>query len=218
MKSLNYLLLLISILILISCQNNPKTTNTNEDVITEEPQMENTNFVEDKGDREPTDEELNEFGLVSLVEDSGYPIFYLLIEFPERQMEEYFNVNLEKLNFPGTSLYDLKGQYISFYYLSDFENNLSDMLFQGTSVLGEYGYHDDEMSQITGILSGAEEETLGDLPGTITITSKEDNVLSFEYYVTEEMVTVNDKQVTVYYSEKVLNKITYIRMSESISD
>lgn len=223
MRNISLILSLSALLFVFSCQNNPKKDSEIEaqteeiesaEIIEESDDI----YIDDVVDRDPSDEELNEFGLVNLVEDAGYPFYYLLIEFPERQMEIYFQVIVENLNYTGSSLEELKGKYISFYYESDLENRLSDILSNGASVFGENGYHDEDMYSVTGILSNAEEVSQGDLPGFFTITTNEGETLEFEYYISEEIVTINNTEVTVYYTIEDLYRINYIRLSEYSND
>jgi hypothetical protein len=221
MKNIKLYIAVIGLSLLMACEmSQTKQGSQEEEVQVEKISEPEEGVIEESmdvsnTDREPTDDELNEFGIVTLVEDSGYPFYYMVVEFPEREMEATFQVNMEDLNYKGSSLEDLMEQYMSFYYLSDMENNLLDMTHDGQSVLGEEGFQIDDQYTFTGILHGAYEATPGDLPGLITINNENGESQKFELFVTQEMVAVNGKLVRVYFTERVVNRITYIRPSES---
>ena len=126
-----------------------------------------------------------------------------------------FSFNLEESPLSMEELTAMKGKYATLYYLSDEELQLADVLYNGKTILGDYGLDDFEgFEQATGQLAGADEATPGDLPGTVTVTTGNGSTLNFEYFVTDEMVAVNQKEVTVYYYSQVVNKVTYLMASE----
>lgn len=221
MRYIKLYVAIISMSFLVACEmSQTKQVSQEGDVQVEQSSELEDELIEESvdvsnTDREPTDEELNEFGMVTLVEDSGYPFYYMVVEFPERKMEETFQVNMEDLNYKGSLLENLMEQYMSFYYLSEMENNLLDMTYEGQSVLGEDGFQVEHQYTFTGILHGADEANPGDLPGLITITNEHGESQKFESFVNKEMVTANEKLVTVYFTDRVVNRITYIRPSDS---
>lgn len=166
--------------------------------------------------REPTDEEIREFGIVQGVEDSGYPRYIVTIEFPERNMSADFNLNVEAGVIDIQRLNDMVGQYATVYYTTDDEADLRDMKFEDKSVFGDEVYGDpSEWKQITGMLSGAEEVTPGDLPGEVTVTAADGTSVSFEWFVNPEMVEVNGQLVTAFYTFRPKTAITYLKASEN---
>ncbi|MBK8056205.1 MAG: hypothetical protein IPK35_23780 [Saprospiraceae bacterium] len=66
---------------------------------------------------------------------------------------------------------------------------------------------------IEGVLCGAEEVTAGDLPGETSIMAAYGENLYFKYFVTPELVAVNEKKVTGFYDERTLNTITSIELN-----
>jgi RNase P/RNase MRP subunit p29 len=160
------------------------------------------------------DDTINERGLLKAVEDSGYPMATLTIEFPERNFTEHFIVNLEAVK--GVNMNSLKkwvGKYVSFSYTSDFANSLMDLRINGKSIFNDNPIEiTTETKKITGVLKGAKAETAGDLPDKISIVSK-DNNLTFDFFITKEVVNVNGKRVTGLYEERVENTIKSIRLS-----
>lgn len=163
---------------------------------------------------EPSDDEIFEFGIISNIEDGVYPMFILTLEIPERQMTESFNLNIEAISLDVESLDNLVGKYATIYYLSELENNLHDVHFNGKSLLGEYAPEEDYSTRhITGVLEGAESETVSDLPGEVSITDKNGTKVIFSWYVDSEMVVANGKIVTAYYSIRGNEIITHIQPS-----
>lgn len=160
------------------------------------------------------DDAINERGLLKSVEDSGYPMATLTIEFPERNFTEHFIINLEAVK--GVTMNNLNkwvGKYVAFSYTSDFANTLMDLRVNGKSIFNDNPIEiTAETKKITGILKGAKAETSGDLPDKISIVSK-DNNLTFDFFITKEVVNVNGKKVTGFYEERVENTIKSIKLS-----
>lgn len=160
------------------------------------------------------DDGIKERGILKEVEDSGYPFATLTIEFPERKFQEYFTINFEETK--GANLQTVSkwvGRYVSFTYNSDFSNALLDLQIDGKSLISEEKIElKPETKQIAGTLSGADEETAGDLPGKVTITSDDNTALTFPFFVTKEMVEANGKAVVGFYEERTQNTITAIKL------
>lgn len=185
------------------------TESMEESVIVEE------NIVEDICEREPTDDEIREFGIILNIEDGVYPMFIVTIEFPRREFQMDFNLNMEYANIEPKSIDQLIGKYASFYYLIEDNNDLMDIHFQGQTLLSDYSPEmTDNWRKVNGVLGGAEEETISDLPGTISIKNKSGEVFDFEYYVDEPMLKANGKEVTAYFTIRSDENITYLRVSE----
>lgn len=177
--------------------------------------VEEFTFVEDKGEREPTDDEIREFGIIKKIEDGIYPMFIFTIEFPEREFQMEFNLNMEFVNMEPKSIDQLLGQYASFYYLIEEEEDLIDVHYKGKSLMEDYVPEmSDNWRKVSGILSGAEEETVGDLPGNISVTSEQGEVYHFYYYVDTSMLKANGKEVTAFYNIHSNQKISYLRVSK----
>jgi hypothetical protein len=161
-----------------------------------------------------SDDGINEFGLLKEVEDSGYPIATLHIEFPERNFSEYFSINLEEVK--GVNMGILQkwiGKYVAFTYNSDLMNALVDLQINGKSVVGaEPGELGQNVQKVLGVLRGATKVTDSDLPSTISITTAENQKLLFDFYITPEMVKANGRKMTAYYEEVTTNTITAIKV------
>lgn len=162
-----------------------------------------------QADSFPNGEIINERGLLKEIEDSGYPFYNLVIEFPERKFEESFNLNMEEIkDLNSGKLMTLKNKYINFSYTSEVKNSLLDIQVKGNSIFDtDVVALNEETNKVTGILGGAEEITLGDLPGNVTITNKKGEVFEFNFYITESMVFQNGKTVTAFFEERTINEI-----------
>ncbi|WP_197491649.1 MULTISPECIES: hypothetical protein [Emticicia] len=162
------------------------------------------------------DDGINEFGILKEVEDSGYPLATLHIEFPERKFSEYFTINLEEVKSVNMGiLQKWKGKYVAFTYNSDLTNALVDVQINGKSAINtEPVEFSENVQKVVGILKGAGKVTESDLPSTISITTANNQKLLFDYYITPEMVKINGRKVVAYYEEVVSNTITKIKVSK----
>lgn len=164
---------------------------------------------------EPTDDQIRERGLIRQIEDSGYPFVSLTIEFPERQFEENFVLNLEEVeNVDQATINKWVGQYATFNYTSNITNALLDVRMDGVSLLGVSDEDlPEEVQKISGVLSGATEVTAGDLPVLIRITDPHERSLAFEFFVTEELVNAEGRIVEGFFQERTSNTITAIALA-----
>jgi hypothetical protein len=158
----------------------------------------------------PTDTVLVEdFGMITAIEDSGYPYYYVEIEFPERQFKETFLLDISELeSIDPQILMSWLGKYVSFTYTSTLVNDLLDIQVNDVSILGNEGMAFPEgVMMISGTLSGAYEVTPGDRPVKISITDPEEASYTFDFFVTPEMVEVEGTLVKGYFTQRTLNQI-----------
>jgi len=169
-----------------------------------------------KGHEALIDDPINEFGILKEVEDSGYPLATLHIEFPERKFSEYFTINLEEVkNVNMGLLQKWIGKYVAFTYNSNLTNALVDIQINGKSAINtEPVEFTKNTIKVVGVLKGASKVTESDLPSTISITTANNQKLLFDYYITPEMVKINGRKVVAYYEEVVSNTITKIKLSK----
>lgn len=182
-----------------------------EEIKPEEP------IAEPPKQREPYENEIREYARVVGLEDGPYPMFIISLEFPERKMFRDFNLNIESIGLSVEELNNLNNKYVTFYYTSDLDVMLYDLQLKGETVLGPDAFLSDNAKEITGILTGAEAPTASDLPGQITITPAEGEPLTIKYFVTEEMTSANNKEVTAFYSTRTIENLTYLEPSEDQS-
>ena len=209
MRKVFYTLFTITVFaLLINCK-----TEAKKPAITTDEKVETTEL---KGtDREPTDDEIREYGIIKSIEDGQYPMFVVTVEFPERQTKADFNLNVESIAQSSTELYNMKGKYATLYYTDLSENILMDIHFDEKTLYGKDAPEiDNSYKSITGILSGAEKETAGDLPNTLYITDASGNKMPFDEFIISEVVAKNGKTVTGYYYTKYNQSITYLKKSE----
>jgi hypothetical protein len=188
-------------LIIASCTSAPKQENE------EAPE---TNTLEDSTDED--DEQLTEYGLIQAVEDGAYPMYTVTVEFPERKMIQTFNLNAEELEPRIEQWGSLVGKYASIKYTSTLDPHLIQITKDEKMILGSTKI-DPKWNLITGTLSGAVEITSSDLPSTIRVSNEKGNV-SFNYYVDDELVAINNTEVTAYYILRPNHTITSIILSE----
>jgi len=160
---------------------------------------------------------LREFGRIQSVEDGVYPMYNLVIEFPERQFSETFLLNAEEIrDLDQEKLSNSIGKYISFEYTSEFENALLELKQNGRSLL-EF---DDpfepipEIKTIEGILKNAGEPTRGDLPDQMIISAADGTSEKFDYYITPEIAKANGKKVLAYYEIRTANRIVALEFAK----
>lgn len=198
------LLLTLATTILFSCNNETLQES-------ETPKTDSLETKTQSDLREPNDEEIEEFGILAGLEDSGYPRHILTMEFPERQSKADFQLNIEAIEMDIETLSKLEGKYIKIYYTTEFSNNLMDVQQNGKSIFSEEEIEVEEnWKSVTGILTGADKVTNSDLPGSILVTPKEGEAVSIELFVDSELVPYNNREVTIFYSSKGYDNITFI--------
>lgn len=210
-------LTLVAFLVLMSCNTQP-SENTSEETTTMQvkPETETTDTESSNEPagfvvREPGDEELNEYGLITAMEDAGYPMYNVTVSFPERQSSNDFTLNAENAAL-SHEVNAFQDKYATLYYESNESNEVLDIIYDGKSLLGEYAPEDYKgLTKFEGVLKGATSES-GDLPSVLTIEG-EGETLAFEYFVDVETMAVNDQQVTVYYYKRYVDEITYMQLS-----
>jgi hypothetical protein len=157
---------------------------------------------------------IDETGVLKQVEDSGYPFALLTIESPDGKSTEEFTINLEEVaGAQQPTITEWIGKTVSFTYTSELVNALLDIQVAGKTLLKDNDVTiDANTKKIMGMLTGADEETAGDLPGMITITSANKVSQQFPFYITTEMVKANGSTVVGFYEERTENKITAIKL------
>ncbi|MBO6517590.1 MAG: hypothetical protein JJ975_13670 [Bacteroidia bacterium] len=149
-------------------------------------------------------------GLVKEVDDMGYPFFYLSLNQGDTSL--VFTFNREQINLDHDDSWNLSGKSVEIHYTAQLEPLLLDIHYQGGSVLGDDSPElDTTWLSITGKLEGATEATPGDLPGEISIKNTEEAV-SFDFFVSDEVVQANNQEVTGYYYFKKVNHIHQLRV------
>ncbi|MDW3194910.1 MAG: hypothetical protein R8G66_21235 [Cytophagales bacterium] len=210
-----FTLLVSCLLLVVACT--PKTSEQKVEEVAQQEVEEPTTLEETPEAptgfvvRDPNDDELNEFGVITEMQDAGYPLYNVTISFPERGSSSNFSLNAEQAALSHEASAYLE-QYATIYYESEESTEVLDIIFNGQFLLGEYAPEDHEgLESFTGIIRGAT-RTSGDLPSSLKIEGEE-GTLEFEYFVDNETVTANDQQVTVYYYTRYVDVITYLELS-----
>lgn len=163
--------------------------------------------------RQPAAGETRVDGRVIEVEDGGYPQFTVTVQ-PEgdgAQLLLYLNAEAEGLDLGGTQPAEFRDGPATVYYVTEDELNLLDLRLDGQTLTEATGEPLAGGDSITGVLSGADAVTGGDLPDLITVTDAGGQARSFEYYITDAIVAANGRQVTAYYSAGQRKRITLMR-------
>lgn len=165
--------------------------------------------------RPDVDDILTETGvLTNLEEDGAYPFYTITMEVPKRDMRAGFTLNVEAVIIDINALYAHMNETISVDYTRDRVLNVVEIELESGFLNGTENREDlRDYKTASGIMQDAS-VTMGDLPGTFYVKDAEDHRTYFEEYVTADMVAGNDRQVTVYYSERYQNMVTGIDLSD----
>lgn len=223
MKSF-FLTALAACFLFTACQSpsTPVATETEQPVLetpaVEQEEAVNEPAVETATDqewpREPTDDEIREYGIITSIEDSPYPMFSIDVEFPERQTSASFSFNVEESPLDMEALMDFQEQYATIYYIIHESVDVFDIHANGTSLLGEDTPESLEgLKVVEGILGGAD-HTSGDLPSEIYVEDEQGKRLTFEYFVSDVEMAMNGKHITIYYLFRYRERITYLEKAE----
>ncbi len=144
---------------------------------------------------------IHAYGRIVAFEDGPYPMATLAIEFPERRQIETFSLNLADVPVDQAALACAEGRYADFDYTSALVADLAVLTLDGRSLLDGPGPGQVEgLRSITGKLSGAQEVTGSDLPGTVTVTAADGTAVDFPMFVSPAMVPANGRTVTAIYT------------------
>ena len=223
----NTLLILLALLFLASCKEGKKTKKNIEAIISKDTLIlkdstitKNTikEKIENKKPKKleenitykPSDDELVDYGTIEKIEEGAYPLYTVTINFFRSKHTIDFKLNIEDVTIDSNALLNSKGKNAKVYYTSEFVNDLSDIYFNGKSLSGEYAPEiDEEWKKMTGTLSGAENLS-GDLPSKIYVTDSEGTKLEFEWFIDDDVISANEKEVTIYYTTKAESIIKHI--------
>ena len=212
---------IVLILSLFACQGNETIKDEQNKKVTDSKSVNEHELVPDKinselDGRELLEDEIREFGKIIKIEDSPYPRFIVTVDFPKRNKQVTYNLNIEEIELDVEGLMKLKNKFATIFYTSDASMALMDLHFEGKSLLGKYAPESlDNLDEIIGTLSGAEFESVGDLPDEIFITNEEGQMFSFDYFIPSEFLVANNKSVHAFYHNRYDSNITYLKGSES---
>lgn len=152
-------------------------------------------------------------GLVSAVEDGGYPRYTVQVT-PEGGAPAPFYLDMESgADLSGHEPSVFAGRTALIYYTTEDLPFLLDLrTSEGRSLLYDDGRGVPvEGVSITGVLSGAESVSAGDLPDDITITSDGGVSQSFEFFVDRRIAAANGRTITAYFDLETRREITLMQ-------
>jgi len=207
---LHSLSLVLAIILFISCSTKKEANISGSD-----PHTPTTTDSNIKSSSVLDDPDL-ESGIILEAEEAGYPVVSLTINFPKRNWQEHFNLNVEE--FKGLNYQHVLnsiGKTVAIAFKSESTAAVIDLLSDGKSILLNPAPNTTkQLKRITGVLSGADNITPGDLPDTLHITSNENEEIRFQYFITPEIVRYNGKRLTALYAQRVYNKVLKFNMTE----
>lgn len=149
---------------------------------------------------------------ITTITDAGYPMFAVTATVAAQTTPIELLLNAEAADLGGHELASYSGKPVTLGYTSLPETSLADIHRAGRSLFGADAPRlDPSWKIVTGVLSGAEDVTAGDLPSQITIANADGTKIAFEYFVGPELKAANGKEVTGYYTTDVVNRVTMIR-------
>lgn len=155
-------------------------------------------------------------GTLVAAEDAGFPLFNLAISPPGASEPTVITWNSEgSTDVDGVSIDELVGKTVTVTYESRPERSALRLVHAGTDLLY---FPDDSVPElpsgavtVSGVLSGAAVPTAGDLPDTLTLTTSDGRVITFEYFITPEMVVANGQMVDLTYVDGTRDAVTAIK-------
>lgn len=142
-------------------------------------------------------------GAVSRIEDGGYPMATVTVE-RDGQAPLSLTINQEDVDLGGKAASDFQGKVTAVIYSTAPQNDLKSIAAARPNAPAAAG-------AVTGVLSGAEAVSAGDLPDTLVVTDAAGKAVEFPYFITPEIVALNGKQVTAVYETSPQNRIVYMR-------
>ena len=138
-------------------------------------------------------------GVVQAVDDAGYPMFLVKVKGADG-VEKSLLLNAEDADLGGAQPGDFTGKTATVAYVTEPKPNLVGLELDGKSLLpSPPGVLGGDVQTVTGVLGGAAETTVSDLPGQITVGDPAAGGVAFDWYVTPDMASANGKTVTATY-------------------
>lgn len=151
-------------------------------------------------------------GIVSKVEDGVYPQFTLNIELKDEPGDTIFNLIAEGAELNGADLYALEGATVAIEYVIKESNELMRIAPKGQIKFEEI----EEAGNwflAEGLMEGADEVSMGDLPDVVTIWVNGGKA-TFETFVDEDLVALNGQEVSALLYPDTVNDIHWLKVVE----
>lgn len=137
-------------------------------------------------------------GKLTALEDSGYPMAFLTVEGADNVATNVSFNQEDGKAFAMETLSAHLNKTVTIEYEVKSEQAAMDIHVNGKSLVGEMPI--DGAQKLTGTLI-ATEATNSDLPGTFSLKMADGKTMTFDYFVTEDMVKNNGKTADVYMME-----------------
>lgn len=137
-------------------------------------------------------------GQLTEVEDAGYPMAFLSIVPTGQPSKVTINFNQEIA--PAFKIEDVS-KMLNKNVVASYEEKIEmvaiDIQVGGKTIVGTEGAPMPDWQKMSGTLT-ATEATKGDMPGTFSLKTADGKNMTFEYFITPEMVAQNGKTVDVF--------------------
>ena len=137
---------------------------------------------------------------ITAVTDAGYPMYVVAAQIPGQPTLVEMMLNAEHADLDGIDRQEFVGQDVVLTYAVVAENDLYDLRDGDLSLVQETQARAPHWKEVTGVLSGAESSTGGDLPDLIAVTDTSGVKVEFSYFVTPQIAAANGKPVTAWYA------------------
>ena len=174
--------------------------------------FENKHLIFEDFDAEEDDNTLIEAGLLESIEDAGYPLFIIHINFERQKFEKDFTINIEELSTNINALEQSIGKYVTLTYEIEEVNNLLEIITaENEALIGDFAAEDlANYSKTEGILI-INDTIQGDLPKSIEFEDEMGKKFVFKAYLNPKIIAKHKQRVTVYYQEEFEYKVLDIQ-------
>jgi hypothetical protein len=155
-------------------------------------------------------------GTLTTVDDAGYPMYSIGVT-PKDGKEFGMLLNNEAATLEKP-IEEMKGKAVTVDYTVAPDVSVIDVTADGKSIAfanvgaDQRPARTPDLKSITGTLSGAAEPTASDLPDEVTVTAKDGQTVTFEWYVDDVMAKSNGKEVTLDYEMSTRTDATSIKL------
>jgi hypothetical protein len=214
-KTFGFAALLAGALALAACA--PKAAAPAEPVapVAEEPEMDAPQAVVAVvgGDFRPASGGEGILQGVLTIEGEDYPRYSAILTPAAGDEAVELYIDDSEADSVGDGIASLNGKAVLAYYTVDGDNRLGALTAEGKELLDPNPYFEaeTEIRSITGVLTGVNPPTQGDLPSLITVTAPDGQSVEFEYFVYDPLPDYEGKTVTARYVFETRNGVTWVR-------
>jgi hypothetical protein len=148
-------------------------------------------------------------GTVVRVEDGAYPMFTLHLQTTDPAERLSLSLMAEGAVIEGATLADLDGRTVTVHY-----EEVESWDLMAIDAMGSDGLTDTQIGEgwhfVSGRLRGAETISMGDLPDTVTIDTISGDPVSFETFIEEDLVALNDSDVSAWLAPRQTKNVLLV--------